>query len=352
MLDWEPMSASLPAVQPLLVAAARRQAVDRAPVWIMRQAGRYLPEYRKIRERVDFATLCRTPDLAAEVSKQPVDILGVDAAIIFSDILVPLEAMGLEVVFTDKGPKLPCPIRSEADVQALVIPDPADDLPFVGEAIRVLKRALEGRVPIIGFAGAPFTMAAYAIEGGGSKDYSKTKRMMIEAPEAFSLLLDKIADTVARSLTAQVEAGAELVQIFDSWGGMLGEAHWRQFALPATRKIVRHIQTKTQAPITLYLGGGPHLIDAMVDTGADVISLDWRVDLGKVFDRHGDKVAIQGNMDPTWLYAEPDRIREEVARIRRSVTGRPGHIWNLGHGILPDVPVDRARAFVEAARGC
>ncbi len=343
------MSAHL-ATRPLLVSAARREATDRAPVWIMRQAGRYLPEYRAVRANHTFMEMCKTPAIAAEVSLQPVDIIGVDAAIIFSDILIPLEAMGVEVTFTEKGPKLPNPVRTQADIDRLRIPDPAQDVPFVAEAIRILVRELAGRVPVIGFSGAPFTLAAYAVDGGGSKDYAATKRLMFQQPAAFAALLDKISDTIARSLIAQVQAGAELVQVFDSWGGILSEADYRQFSLPATRKAIETVRRETGVPVTLYLGGGPHLVDAMVETTADVLSLDWRVDLGKVLDKHGDKVAVQGNLDPMVLYAEPDRIRAEVARIARSVAGRPGHIWNLGHGILPDIPVEHAKAFVEAAK--
>lgn len=337
------------ATRPLLVAAARREAAERSPVWIMRQAGRYLPEYRAVRAKHSFMEMCKTPEVAAEVSLQPVDLIGVDAAIIFSDILIPLEAMGVPVVFTEKGPKLE-PIRTLHEIEQLRIPEPETDLPFVAEAIRILHQQLDGRVPVIGFSGAPFTLASYAVDGGGSKDYAQTKKLMVREPAAFATLLDKIADTVARSLIAQVRAGAELVQVFDSWGGILGEADYRRFSLPATRKAIETVRRETGVPVTLYLGGGPHLVDAMVETTADVLSLDWRADLGDVLDRHGDKIAVQGNLDPTVLYADPERIRSEVARIARRVAGRPGHIWNLGHGILPNIPVESARAFVEAAK--
>ena len=333
---------------PLLVAAARRQACKRAPVWIMRQAGRYLPEYRAVRETVSFMGLCKTPELAAEVTIQPVDRLGVDAAILFSDILIPLEAMGLEVEFTERGPRLPAPVRDRAAIDRLVVPDPAEKMPFVAAAIRIIVERLAGRVPVIGFAGAPFTLACYAVDGGGSKDFARTRAMMHSAPADFAALLDRLADTVAASLEAQVDAGVGLVQIFDSWGGNLSEGQWRTFALPATAKIVSRLQARG-VPVTLYLGGGPHLIDAMADTGADVLGLDWRVDLETVLDRLGDRVTVQGNLDPTLLYAPPARIREEVARIARGVAQRP-HIWNLGHGILPDVPVEHAQAFVRACQ--
>jgi uroporphyrinogen decarboxylase len=316
----------------------------------MRQAGRYLPEYRAVREKYSFLEMCRTPEVAAEVSHQPIERLGVDAAIIFSDILIPLEAMGLEVGFTENGPKIANPIGSTSDVGRLRIPDPAEDLPFVAESIRILAQRLAGSVPIIGFSGAPFTLACYAVDGSGSKDYARTKSLMVREPEAFAQLLDNLSETIARSLIAQIVAGAELVQIFDSWGGILSERDYRKFSLPATRKAIERVRQATGKPVMLYLGGGPHLIDAMIDTTADVLSLDWRVDLGTILDRHGGKVAVQGNLDPTLLYADPDRIRAEVGRIATRIGGRPGHIWNLGHGILPDIPVAHAQAFVAAAK--
>ncbi|MBI6545610.1 MAG: uroporphyrinogen decarboxylase [Cyanobacteria bacterium NC_groundwater_1444_Ag_S-0.65um_54_12] len=333
-----------------ILAAARRQGSDRPPVWIMRQAGRYLPEYRAVRERYDFMQLCKVPELAVEVSLQPVERLKVDAAILFSDILIPLEAMGLEVVFTEHGPQLPGPVRTLADIQRLGIPDPLADFPFQAETVRLLARALADKVPVIGFAGAPFTLAAYAVEGGGSKNFHRTKRLMHCEPAAFASLLDKLAQTVAATLSAQVAAGAKLVQIFDSWGGELNKADYRAFSLPATRQIVRTLRA-AGVPVILYLGGGPHLVDLLVETEADVLSLDWRSDLGEVLDRWGDRIAVQGNLDPALLFASPERIRREVMRIRAQVGGRAGHIWNLGHGILPDTPVEHAQAFVEAAQG-
>ncbi|MBM3275312.1 MAG: uroporphyrinogen decarboxylase, partial [Candidatus Sericytochromatia bacterium] len=254
------------ATRPLLVSAARREPTSRPPVWIMRQAGRYLPEYRAIREKYSFLELCRTPEVAAEVSHQPIERLGVDAAIIFSDILIPLEAMGLDVGFTEKGPKIANPIGSAADVARLRIPEPAEDLPFVAESIRILAERLAGSVPIIGFSGAPFTLACYAVDGSGSKDYSRTKSLMVREPQLFAQLLDKLAETISRSLIAQIEAGAELVQIFDSWGGILSERDYRNFSLPATRKAIDRVRAATGKPVTLYLGGGPHLIDAMIES--------------------------------------------------------------------------------------
>ncbi|MBU6428808.1 MAG: uroporphyrinogen decarboxylase [Cyanobacteria bacterium REEB65] len=335
--------------QSRLLAAARRQESDRAPVWIMRQAGRYLPEYRAVREKTTFMGLCKIPELAAEVTIQPIERLGVDAAILFSDILIPLEAMGLAVEFTDKGPRLPEPVRNLAAIRKLSVPDPNEAMPFVAAAIRIVVERLDGRVPVIGFAGAPFTLACYAVDGGGSKDFARTRALMHTEPAAFAELLDRLADTVIVSLTAQVAAGAELVQVFDSWAGQLADWQWRRFALPATAKIVKALQ-RQGIPVTLYLGGGGHLIDALAETGADVLSLDWRVDLGDVLDRHGERLAVQGNLDPTLLYASPEQIRQEVARIRERVAGRPGHIWNLGHGILPDIPVEHAQAFVRACQ--
>lgn len=345
----ERMTTATPGTAPRILAAARRQPVDRAPVWMMRQAGRYLPEYRAVREKADFLTMCRTPELAAEVTVQPVDILGVDAAILFSDILVPLEAMGFEVAFLDKGPRIANPVRALGDLDRVRVADAATDLPFVRQAVAEVCDRLAGRVPVIGFAGAPFTLACYAIDGGGSKDWSRTRRFLAEHPAAFAQLLDRLADTVASSLADQVRGGARMVQVFDSWGGVLDEATWRAIALPPIRKIVRALQL-VGVPVTLYVGMSPHLVEAMVDSGADMLSLDWRCDLPAVMDRHGDKVALQGNVDPCLLYAAPERIRQRVRALAEAVAGRPGHVWNLGHGLLPDIPVAHVKAFVEATR--
>jgi uroporphyrinogen decarboxylase len=315
----------------------------------MRQAGRYMPEFRAVRAKHDFLTVCKTPDLAAEVTLQPLNPdygVGVDAAIIFSDILIPLEGMGMAVRFDDKGPHLDNPIRQAADVDRLVVAEPAA---YVGEALKLVKQQLHGN-DLIGFAGAPWTLAAYMIEGGGSKNYSHIKGFMYNQPEAFHRLMDKLADTVIDHLVMQLEAGADVVQLFESWGGVLSPRDFRTYALPYTRKIVAGVKAATGKPIIVYMNGCGHVLEDLADTGADALGIDWRIDLGEAFDRVGDRVAIQGNMDPCMLYAPIPQIQAEVRRLATQVAGRPGHIFNLGHGILPDVPVAHARAFVDAVK--
>lgn len=330
-----------------LIRAAYRLPNDRPPAWIMRQAGRYMPEFRAIRAKVDFLTLCKTPELAVEVSMQPVEAIGVDAAIIFSDILIPIEPMGMKVVFDDKGPHLENPLRSLMDVQRLRIPTAEETVPFLGEALKLLSKTLDGKLPVIGFCGAPWTLGAYMVEGGGSKNYSHIKRLMYTEPEAFHLLMDKLADTLIDYLRYQLRQGADIVQIFESWGGFLAPQDYREFALPATRKIIDGVKDLGK-PIILYMNGAGPVLEDLALSGADVVGIDWRVDLGDAFDRIGDRVAIQGNMDPTRLYSSPDAIRAEVRRLAGVVGNRPGHIFNLGHGILPDVLPAHAKAFIDA----
>lgn len=334
----------------LFLKACRREPVPRPPVWLMRQAGRYLPQYRAVRGRVDFATLCRTPDLAAEVTLQPIDILGVDAAVIFSDILVLPEAMGLPVVFEDGGgPKFTRRITSAGDIEKLVLPDPASALGFVGEAIRRVRRTLEPRgVPVIGFAGAPFTLAAYMIEGETSRDFPRTRRAMNEDPAAFRRLLGRIADAVGEYLRYQVAAGASAVQLFDTWAGLLGAEAYLSLALPAVSRAIGAVKGRG-APVILYVNGSAQHIEAMAQSGADALSVDWRVPLDEVRRRAGDSVALQGNFDPAALYAPV----EEVRRATRAMLARhpgPGLIANLGHGVFQDTPVEGARAFVDTIR--
>lgn len=333
----------------LLLQAARREPVSRPPVWIMRQAGRYMPEFRAVRAKHDFLTVCRTPELAAEVTMQPIGPIGVDAAIIFSDILIPLTPMGMEVTFDDKGPHLLNPVRTTAAVDALKTPVAEETVPYLGEALKLVKHELAGKLPLIGFAGAPWTLAAYMIEGGGSKNYSHIKRFMYNEPQAFSLLMDKLTETLIDYLRYQIRSGADLVQLFESWGGVLSPRDFRQYALPWTKRIIAGVKDMG-VPITLYMNGAGHVLDDLADAGADVVGIDWRVDLGEAFDRIGGKVAIQGNMDPTMLYAPIPMIEAEVRRLAAQVAGRPGHIFNLGHGILPDVPVEHAQAFVRAVK--
>ena len=314
----------------------------------MRQAGRYLPEYRAIRKDTDFLTLCKTPELAVEVSLQPYRILGVDAVIMFSDILIPVEAMGQEVKLTEqKGPELPDPIRSRQQVDRLTVPDPIDKTGFVMEIIRTLRRELEGAVPLIGFAGAPWTLAAYMIEGGGSKNYAQVKRLMYNDPETFHVLLDKIADTIILYLNAQIEAGAQVVQLFDSWAGELSPRDYSEFALPYEQKIFASINRS--APSIIYINGSGTFLEQMATCGADVLSIDWRVNLDAARARVGEKFTLQGNLDPCVLLSTPDIVTEKAREVLRAGGGHR-HILNLGHGILPMTPVENAQAFVDAPR--
>jgi len=336
-----------------LIRACRRQEVDRAPVWMMRQAGRYMPEYRALRAKYDFMTMCKTPDLAAEVSLQPYEILGVDAVIMFSDILVPVEAMGMKVdIVESKGPVLEDPIRAEAQVEKLIVPDPAETMPFVMETIRILRKRLDHEAPLIGFAGAPFTLASYMVEGGGTRNYAEIKRLMYREPMTIHRLLDKLADTIILYINAQIEAGAQVVQLFDTWAGELSAADYEEFALPYERKVFERIHrgpSGLAVPAILYVNGCSHILEKMVESGANVLSIDWRIDLAEAGRRVGDKVALQGNLDPCELLGTPETIAESVKEILKKGGGL-GHIVNLGHGILPMVPVENARAFIGAAK--
>jgi uroporphyrinogen decarboxylase len=333
----------------LIIRAARGQRTERTPVWMMRQAGRYLPEYRAVRKDIDFLTLCKTVDLAVEVSLQPYRLLGVDAVIMFSDILIPVEAMGQEVRLTEqKGPELPSPIRTRRQVDQLIVPDPVEKTGFVMEIIRTLRREIDGAAPLIGFAGAPWTLAAYMIEGGGSKNYAEVKRMMFADPKTFHALLDKIADTVILYLNAQIEAGAEVIQLFDSWAGELSRRDYEEFALPYERKIFQSINRRS-APAILFINGCGNFLESMATSGADVLSIDWRIDLKEARTRIGDDITIQGNLDPCALLTNPEIIREKARELIRAGGGHR-HILNLGHGILPPTPVENARAFIDAAK--
>lgn len=338
-------------VNDLFLKACLRQPTSRTPVWMMRQAGRYLPEYRAVRSKVDFLTLCKTPELAAEVTIQPVDIVGVDAAIIFSDILVVPEAMGMELVIEEGkgGPSFPSPIRSADDVTKLTIPDPNDTLQFVMDALRLTRKQLHGRAPLIGFAGSPWTLAAYMVEGHGSRNFQYIKEMMYNCPKQAHELLGKLAKTVAAYLSAQIQAGAQAVQIFDTWGGILTQDAFQEFSLRYIRQVIA--ETKTNgAPIIVFCKDCGHSMKQISDVGCQVVGLDWTIDIGEVRHRIGDRVAVQGNMDPMVLYAKPERIREEVKSILAKYGKGPGHIFNLGHGILPDVPVEHAKEFVCAVK--
>jgi uroporphyrinogen decarboxylase len=332
-----------------LLRACRRLPVERPPVWMMRQAGRYLPEYRAVRARSDFLSMVRTPELAAEVTLQPVELLGVDAAIIFSDILVVPNAMGMALrVDEGIGPRFDTPLRSRAQLDALRDPIPERDIAYTLDAIRLVRRALDGRVPVIGFAGAPWTLAAYMIEGGGTAQFATAKRALLADPAFVHALLDRLAVAVGELLCAQVRAGAQVLQLFDSWAGALTPDDYRTFALPALARAAEIART-SGAPLIVFPHGAPWaLAEVARATRADVIGADWRVDpreARRVADACG--VAVQGNLDPCVLYAPPETIRRRTHEMLDAFAG-PGHVANLGHGIFPDVPVAHAQAFIDA----
>jgi uroporphyrinogen decarboxylase len=332
----------------LLLRACRGEPVERIPIWIMRQAGRYLPEYRAVRERVDFLTLCRTPELAAEVTLQPVDLLGVDAAILFSDILILADALGLEVRF-EPGPVLPDPVRDEAAVERMRVDDPGERLGYVYEAIGILRRELEGRVPLIGFAAAPFTLAVYLVEGSGSKNFDKIKGLLFGAPKVAHRLMELLADATAKHLLAQIRAGAQAVQLFDTWGGLLAPADYLEFDLRYTRLVLDRLRD-AGAPRIYFALGSAHLFDEMRECGADVIGVDWRTPLDRATERLGNRFVLQGNLDPAVLLGSPEIVEERARRVLSEGAAAPGHVFNLGHGILPDTPVENARALVRAVQ--
>ena len=329
-----------------LLRAARREPVPYTPVWLMRQAGRYLPEYRAMRERFGFLELCRNPDAAAEVTLQPVDRLGVDAAILFADILLIVEPLGVGLEFAKgEGPVIRRPVRSERDIARLGRIDVESSVPFVFETVRRVKQALAGRVPLIGFAGAPFTVASYVVEGGPSREYLHTKRLMYEEPEAWHRLLEILAEATARYLNGQIAAGAQAVQIFDSWVGVLAPDDYRAFVMPHTRALVRALTPGI--PVIHFGTGTAALLPLMRAAGGDVIGLDWRIDLDAGWAAVGHDVAVQGNLDPAVLLAKPPYIRQRVKDILDRADGRPGHIFNLGHGVLQETPVEHVKALVE-----
>ena len=331
----------------LFLKACKKQPVERTPVWIMRQAGRYLPEYRAVREKADFITMCRTPELAAQVTIQPVDIIGVDAAIIFSDILVIPDAMGMKLeMIESRGPVFHHPLRTEEDAKSLRQIDPVKDLKYVMDAVALSKKELNGRVPLIGFSGSPWTLFTYMVEGKGSKNFSHVKKLIYNNPLLAHKVLDKLANTVADYLSAKIEAGADAVQIFDTWGGILSPKDFEEFSLNYISKIISQIKRKDQ-PVIVFSKGVHHNLENLASSGADVVGLDWTIDIGTVRNQIGNKVSLQGNMDPTMLYAGKEKIKEEVQRILTSYGQGSGHIFNLGHGILPDVDHEKAKAFVQ-----
>jgi uroporphyrinogen decarboxylase len=327
--------------------ACRLQEVDRTPVWFMRQAGRYMPEYRTLRARHSLLTLCRTPELAVEVTLQPVRALGVDAAILFSDLLLPLAPLGIPFDFqAGEGPVVERPLRSRADIEALRRFEPREDLGMVLEAIRILRRELEGKVPLIGFAGAPFTLASYAIEGGHSTSFAATKSLLYGDPEAWHRLAALLADTAGDYLRAQVEAGVQAVQVFDSWVGALDAGDYREFVLPHVRALFAHLEG-LDVPVIHFGTGTGHILDEQREAGGHVIGLDWRTPLDEGWARLGPSVGVQGNLDPTLLFAPRERLLARVDDVLRRAAGRRGHVFNLGHGILPGTPVDNVKAVVD-----
>ncbi|AYN95753.1 MULTISPECIES: uroporphyrinogen decarboxylase [unclassified Pseudomonas] len=333
--------------------ALLKQPVDVTPVWMMRQAGRYLPEYRATRGRAgDFMSLCMNPELACEVTLQPLERYPLDAAILFSDILTIPDAMGLGLYFeTGEGPRFKKRIESAADIEALPVPDPEADLGYVMNAVRTIRRELNGRVPLIGFSGSPWTLATYMVEGGSSKDFRRSKAMLYDNPQAMHNLLDKLARSVTAYLNGQIQAGAQAVQIFDTWGGNLSSAAYQEFSLAYMRRIVDGLIREREGrkiPVILFTKNGGLWLESMAASGADALGLDWTCDIGDARSRVGDKVALQGNMDPAVLYAKPDAIRSEVARILARYGKGSGHVFNLGHGITPEVDPAHAGAFIEA----
>ena len=337
--------------------ALLRQPVDMTPVWMMRQAGRYLPEYRAIRAQAgDFMSLCRHPELACEVTLQPLRRYALDAAILFSDILTIPDAMGLGLSFGQgEGPRFAKPIASLQDVAQLPIPDPEGELRYVMDAVRTIRRELAGEVPLIGFAGSPWTLATYMVEGGSSKTFTRIKQMMVCEPQTLHALLAKLAESVCLYLNAQVAAGAQSLMLFDTWGGVLSTPAYREFSLDYMARIVAGLTRQSEGrivPVTLFTKNGGQWLEAIADTGCDAIGLDWTVDLAAARVRVGERVALQGNMDPAMLYAPAARIEQEVERILAEFGAGSGHVFNLGHGIAQDVDPQQPSYFVEAVHRC
>ena len=329
------------------LAACRREQTSFTPVWVMRQAGRYMEEYRKLRAQYGFLELCKRPDLAAEITVTPVERLGVDAAILFADILLLLEPMGVGLEYSKgDGPVIPRPVRTAADIDALRDVAPQKNLSFVFDAVKKCRAALNNRVPLIGFSGAPFTLASYLIEGGGSRNYIHTKRLYYSEPAAWKNLMERLSGAVAEYLNGQIAAGAQAVQLFDSWAGCLSPSDYETFVLPYTRAAIQAIMPGV--PVINFSTGTSGALKQIRAAGGDVIGLDWRVNLDDGWATVGHDVAVQGNLDPVALFASPKEITKRVADILRRAAGRPGHIFNLGHGILPETPVPHVIAMVEA----
>jgi uroporphyrinogen decarboxylase len=344
-------------MQPLqndrLIRALLRQPVDVTPVWMMRQAGRYLPEYLKVRKQAgSFMDLCTNPELACEVTMQPLERFPLDAAILFSDILTIPDAMGLGLYFeTGEGPRFKKPVRTAADVNALGVPDPETELRYVMDAVRLIRRTLDNRLPLIGFSGSPWTLATYMVEGSSTKTFSHVKGMLYSEPQLLHRMLATVARSVTSYLNAQIAAGAQAVMIFDTWGGVLTPDDYRDFSLQYMQQIISGLTREAdglQVPVVLFTKGGCQWLEAMADTGADALGIDWSTDLAMARKRVGDRVALQGNLDPAVLYAPPEIIREKVAEVLARFGKGSGHVFNLGHGITPDVDPEHAGALVNA----
>lgn len=337
----------------LFIRALLRRPVERTPIWMMRQAGRYLPEYRKSRERAgSFLNLCTDPERACEVTLQPLERFKFDAAILFSDILTIPDAMGLGLHFSEgEGPRFENPVRTAADVHNLPVPDPETELRYVPDAVRLIRKTLKGRVPLIGFAGSPWTLATYMVEGGSSKSFRRVKGMMYDRPELMHELLEKLARAVAGYLNAQIAAGAQAVMLFDTWGGVLTTEDYREFSLEYAKRVLDLLVRESEGqrvPAILFTKGGGQWLELMAQTGYDALGLDWSTDIAAARARVGGKVALQGNLDPIALYASPETIRSKVRAILEGFGQGSGHIFNLGHGILPDVDPDHVKAMVDA----
>ncbi|MBM4166188.1 MAG: uroporphyrinogen decarboxylase [Ignavibacteria bacterium] len=337
----------------LFLRACFQQHAERTPIWMMRQAGRYLPEYRAVRAKYDFLTMCKTPELAAEVTMQPVDIVGVDAAIIFSDILVIPEAMGMKLFVNEgSGPKFETAISSESDIDKLIIPEPSDKLKYVLDAVSLTKKILNNRVPLIGFSGSPWTLFAYMVEGNGTKDFVKAKTMLFNEPKLSHKLLEKISSAVSQYLIAKINAGADAIQIFDTWGGMLGYEELREFSLRYVQKIIFDVKEKfgNTIPIIFFSKGSGMWLDDLVKTNCDVVGVDWTMDISVAKYIVGGRTALQGNFDPIMLLSKSEKIISATKTILEKFGSGDGHIFNLGHGILPNTPVENAKLLVETVR--
>jgi uroporphyrinogen decarboxylase len=326
--------------------ACRRQPTEYTPIWLMRQAGRYMKEYRALRKKYSFLEMCKNPEVAAQVTLQPLDKFKLDAAIIFSDILIPLEPMGVEFEFAKgEGPVFHRPVREMKDVERLKIIEPEEEIPFLMESICIVRRELEGKIPLIGFSGAPFTLASYMIEGGHSRNYTLTKGLMYQNRPAWNLLMEKVSEVLIRYLNAQVRAGVQALQVFDSWVGCLTPGDYEEYVLPYSKRVMDGVNKSV--PLIHFATSSSTLLERMKQAGGNVIGVDWRVNLGEAWARIGYDVGIQGNLDPVVLLGPVNLIKKEVKRILDQAEGRPGHIFNLGHGILPNTPVDHVAALVD-----